>query len=74
MRIARTKPRVMRARRSVAPRSGPVNALYELALQAAQAAGDPRVTQLQAAKSHQRDRVLRSMSILSVTDVEREFG
>jgi len=74
MRIARTKPRVMRARRPVAPRSSQVNTLYELALQAAQASGDSRVAQLQAAKPHQRDRVLRSMSILSATDVEREFG
>jgi hypothetical protein len=73
VRIARTKPRVMRVRKSQTSRES-VTKLYNMAVMRARAAGDPRLDALLKAKPHERERVLRSMSIVTETDVKREFG
>lgn len=73
MRIARTKPRILRTKRKAITRSQ-VTRLFNLALIKARAKGDPRTNMLQKAAPHQREQLLRSMSILTETDIEREFG
>ncbi len=73
VRIARTRPRLLRAQRRVTSREK-VNSLFDLAVTKARTTGDSRLETLLKAPAHQREQVLRSLGILTEVDIEREFG